>query len=195
MDDSTRSFLDRFYRDNKRHDDALEDRLLRWRNIEPESAEFLGVLVRAARPRDVLEIGTSNGYAACWIADAVRDVGGAFTTIDVDPARVTMARDTLAQVGLADQARVLHAEAGEFLRTTPDAGLDLALLDAERPQYVSFWPDLDRSLRPGATLVVDNVLSHAEQVTEFLALVGRTYTCSTLSIGAGLFVAVKPLTA
>jgi hypothetical protein len=35
-------------------------------NITRDTGEFLGVLVRAATARRVLEIGTSNGYSTLW---------------------------------------------------------------------------------------------------------------------------------
>jgi hypothetical protein len=42
-------------------------------------------------------------------------------------------------------------------------------------------------------LIVDNVISHADEVAAFLSAFEQdsNYLCSTLSIGAGLFVAVR----
>ncbi|QRK05887.1 class I SAM-dependent methyltransferase [Archangium violaceum] len=34
--------------------------------------------------RNILEIGTSNGYSTVWLASAAAAVGGRVTTIDVD---------------------------------------------------------------------------------------------------------------
>src|SRR6185295_18411283 len=55
---------------SRSHDAEQDDRLARYRNLEPESAELLAVLVRAANPNTVLELGTSNGYSTLWLADA-----------------------------------------------------------------------------------------------------------------------------
>ena len=43
------------------HDAGLSDRLQRYRNIEPASAQFLSILIRAQQSKCVLEIGTSIG--------------------------------------------------------------------------------------------------------------------------------------
>ena len=54
---------------SREHDAEEEDRVERFRNVEPESAELLGVLVRATNPETVLEVGTSiSGTMPCaWI--------------------------------------------------------------------------------------------------------------------------------
>lgn len=80
-----------------------------------------------------------------------------------------------------------------MLAGTPDRSADLVFLDAERPAYVGYWPDLLRALRPGGLLVVDNVLSHADQVADFRALVSSTECCreTVVPTGAGLLVVMR----
>lgn len=53
--------------------------------------------------------------------------------------------------------------------------------------------DLKRLLIFQSILVVDNVISHADEVAEFLAEfeTDESFLCSTLPIGAGLFLVVK----
>ena len=67
---------------------------------------------------------------------------------------------------------------------------DFILLDAERDAYVDYWIFLQKMIHPqGGVLIVDNVISHAEEVKHFIELVendGR-FISTTLSIGAGLF--------
>jgi predicted O-methyltransferase YrrM len=58
-----RALADELYAAGRAHDERQADRLDRWRNVEPETAELLAVLVRAMGARRALEIGTSNGYA------------------------------------------------------------------------------------------------------------------------------------
>ena len=72
-------------------------------------------------------------------------------------------------------------------------GWQVVFLDAERPAYASYWPDLDRVLAPGGLLVVDNCLSHADQVRDFRVLVDASPGyCSTLvPVGAGLLMISK----
>jgi predicted O-methyltransferase YrrM len=193
VDGERQTFLDELYATSRAHDEALEDRLQRFRNVEPETAELLGVLVRAMQARRVLELGTSNGYSTIWLADAAEAVGGSVVSLEVEAQRTALARDNLAQAGLAAFVELRTADAGEQLAAFADDAYDLVFLDAERPAYVGYWPHLVRILRPNGLLVVDNTLSHANQLTEFSELVyGDERVTSTLvTVGAGVLLAVK----
>ena len=70
---------------------------------------------------------------------------------------------------------------------------DLIFLDAERPHYVSYWPDLVRVLRPRGLLVVDNTLSHAKELVDFSELVYSSdgVTSTLVTVGAGVLLIVK----
>jgi predicted O-methyltransferase YrrM len=173
------------------HDAAQADRLDRYRILEPETAELLAVLVRAAGARRLLELGTSIGYSTIWLADAAEAVGGTLVSVEIDPERSATARANLERAGLTAELRV--EDATETLKASTDESWDLIFLDSERPAYAGYWPDVLRSLAPGGLVAVDNVLSHAEQVEEILAIMAAepTVTSTQVPIGAGLQLAVK----
>jgi predicted O-methyltransferase YrrM len=175
----------------REHDAAQSNRLARFRNVEPETAELLGVLVRAVRAVRVLELGTSNGYSTIWLADGVEAVGGRIVSVDVDAERIALARGNLERAGLEADLRV--ADAAEVLARSARGTWDLVFLDADRGAYVGYWPDLLRALRFGGLLVVDNVLSHANEVAPFLSLVSSepAATSTQVPIGAGVQLIVK----
>jgi predicted O-methyltransferase YrrM len=67
-------------------------------------------------------------------------------------------------------------------------------LDAERPAYAGYWPDLLRTLRPaGGLLAIDNVLSHPDEVADVLALIAAepAVTGALVPIGAGVQLVVR----
>lgn len=173
------------------HDAAQADRLDRYRILEPETAELLAVLVKAIGARRVLELGTSIGYSTIWLADAVEAVGGTLVSVELDARRSATARENLERAGLGADLRV--EDAGEALRAGADESWDLIFLDAERPAYAGYWPDVLRSLAPRGLVAVDNVISHADEVEELLALmaVEPGVTATQVPIGAGLQLAVK----
>jgi predicted O-methyltransferase YrrM len=183
-----RAFAAALYEAGRTHDAAQADRIARWRNVEPETAELLGVLVRAMGARRVLEIGTSNGYSTIWLADAVASTGGRVISLEVLPERTALARDHLAGAGLGEVADLRTADAAAALAGFDDASFEVVFLDAERPAYVGYWPDLVRILARPGLLAVDNVLSHADEVADFRALVDADarVTSSLAPIGAGL---------
>jgi predicted O-methyltransferase YrrM len=88
-------------------DESQSDRLERYRNLEPPTAELLGVLMRATRAQRVLELGTSNGYSTLWLADAAEATGGRLVTVEIDPERTALARGRARRVHRADRGRAI----------------------------------------------------------------------------------------
>ena len=56
-----RAIADDVFAAGRDYDAGQSNRLNRLRNLEPETAELLGVLVRASRAERILEIGTHIG--------------------------------------------------------------------------------------------------------------------------------------
>jgi predicted O-methyltransferase YrrM len=194
MDATRQTFLDELYAHGRAHDERFEDRLQRLRNVEPETAELLGVLVRSMKATRVLEIGTSNGYSTIWLADAAETTGGTVLTVEIEPSRAALARENLARAGLADRVEIKAEDAAHTLRALPDHAFELTFLDAERAHYVRYWHDLIRTLTPGGLLAVDNAISHANELVDFRAVVDADarVTQALVPIGAGLLLAVTP---
>jgi predicted O-methyltransferase YrrM len=193
MDRHLATILDELHQHGVRHDAEKPNRLDRLRNLEPETAKLLSLLVRATFARNLLELGTSNGYSTLWLADAVRETGGLLTSVELDAGRSVQAAQNLGRAGLIDFVALRVADAGEVLRQSDEDAWDMIFLDAERPAYVEYWPELRRTLRPGGLLAVDNVLSHAEEVAAFRDLVSASSAVSEalVPIGAGLLLVVR----
>jgi predicted O-methyltransferase YrrM len=194
VDDALTALLDELYTDGITHDGAQPDRLRRRRNLEPDAAALLTLTLRIAGAREVVEIGTSNGHSAIWLADAVRDTGGRVSSVDVEewPGVV----DNLVRAGVSASVARVVSDGGAYLAGLPDDSVDLLFLDAERVEYPRWWPHPVRVLRPGGVLAVDNVLSHPDEVAGFLALVGARddLVGHTFAVGKGLFLAWRRTT-
>jgi predicted O-methyltransferase YrrM len=193
VDAGLQRLLEGLIESGRAHDAGRADRRERLRNLEAETAQMLAVLVRATGARRVLEIGTSNGYSALWLADAVADTGGKVTTVEVEPERARMAQENFGRGKLQHLIDLRVGDGGQALAESPDGAWDFIFLDAERPHYVAYWPDLLRSLRPFGLLAVDNVLSHAEEVADFYALVRGTpgITSALVPVGAGVLLITR----
>lgn len=175
------------------HDAGAASHGERMLNITPDTGEFLAVLVRATQARRIVEIGTSNGYSTLWLAEAAHAQGGHVITLEHDPAKVAMARENFARGGLTAAITQWQGDAGDWLAAAPAASIDLVFLDARRSAYEAWWPWLDRLLRPGGLLVVDNAVSHAEEIAGLQARVAAAgYAVSRVPVGKGELLAVKP---
>ena len=187
------TYLEDLYRRGKEHDAEKTDRLKRLRNVEPDTARLLAVLVRALGAKRLLELGTSNGYSTLWLADAARSIGGRVLSVDVDTTRTTQARENLRRVNLEEHVELRSEDAAITLTGSADSFWEMIFLDAERSAYAGYWPDLIRVLVPGGLLVVDNALSHASEVGEFRELVSNQagVTEAVVPTGAGALLIVS----
>lgn len=180
------------YDEFKQHDARQSDRLRRYRNIEAESAKLLGMLVRTQQSKQILEIGTSTGYSTLWLAEAAKSVGGKVQTLEINAFRSAQAKKYAEEFGLESFIDFWVGDASDYLAQATES-YDLILLDAERGCYVSYWNDLKRLLQfSGNTLLVDNVISHAAEVKDFLDLIkaDENYMSTVLPVGAGLCLVV-----
>lgn len=193
MDTALAAYIADLYEHGVAYDADKTDRLERLRNVEPDTAQLVALLVRATRARRLLEIGTSNGYSTLWLADAARSVDGRLVSVEVEAERTAEAREHLRATALDRFVELRTEDAARTLEGSGDAAWDMIFLDAERPAYAGYWPELVRVLRIGGLLVVDNVLSHAEQVQEFRALVSHDPSVSEALVptGAGALLVVK----
>jgi predicted O-methyltransferase YrrM len=193
MNRALRELLDELETFGKANDANTQDRGRKMLNITADTGVFLTVLIKAARCRQILEIGTSNGYSTLWLADAVGD-GGHVTTIDQASDKADLAHHNLVRAGLASRVQQITEEAGQFMAGCGDAEYDFIFLDSDREQYAGWWPTLQRIVRPGCLIVVDNATSHVHQMAEFTRQVAATegYVRSLVPIGNGELVILKP---
>jgi predicted O-methyltransferase YrrM len=192
MNNRLAKFLEDLYADGVAWDLAEPDRLLKRRNLEPDTADLVTLVVRIAGARTVVEIGTSNGYSTIWLADAVGDTAGNVVSVDTgstDGARTNLALADTAQPGLAARVELRQEDGGAYLAQLADGSVDLLFLDAERMEYPNWWPHPARVLRRGGVLAIDNVLSHADEVAAFLKLLDKEFVGTTVSVGKGLHLA------
>jgi predicted O-methyltransferase YrrM len=182
------ALLDDLRREGVEHDAPLADRTRRRRNLEPDSARLLHLLVLATGAGRVLELGTSNGYSTIWLSAAVAANEGTMVSVDLDEGRLAEARENVARAGFAEALDLRLEDAGDALSGSDPESWDMVFLDAERPAYPAYWSDLVRVLPPGGLLAVNNVVSHADEVADFRTLVSadRRVSEALVPTGAGV---------
>ncbi len=184
--------LETFGVENDARATAREDKLL---NIPRDTGEFLVVLVRSARAKRILEIGTSNGLSTLWLAYAVQPLNGTVVTIEISEPKMNMARANFARAELLSFVDSHLADARDFLQDSLASTFDFIFLDAERSQYVEMWQDVQRVLAPGGLIVVDNAISHAHELVDFVKTVRHSeeYNTSLVPVGKGEFLILKDM--
>lgn len=193
MSETLKELLTELEQFGQQNDAAISERPRRMLNITRDTGEFLSVLVQATNAQRVLEIGTSNGYSTLWLAQAVQRVGGQVTTVELSEYKLEMAARNFERSGLSKVITQHRGEAGSMLESLDDACFDLVFLDSKRSDYVQWWPNIQRVVRKGGLLVVDNATSHADEMADFMALVSADpdFTTCTVPVGNGEFLATR----
>lgn len=139
--------------------------------VGPVQGRFLYLLARSMGVRDVLEVGTTTGYAAIWILQALTAAGGHLTAIESDPKRYHLANEFLEKAGVRDSVTIHQGDWFDILPRLNMAAYDMIFLDILRSlttddQAVKALEACVPLLRPGGLLIGDNVLCSAQVLEE-----------------------------
>jgi predicted O-methyltransferase YrrM len=125
--------------------------------VGPHTAQVLDILVRAQKPRTLVEIGTSYGYSTIWLADAARAAGGTLHTLELVQAKSDHARANIVRAGLKDQV-VFHVGDARELLARLAGPFDFVLLDLWKDLYIPCFDLLLPKLSQGAFVIADNMI-------------------------------------
>jgi caffeoyl-CoA O-methyltransferase len=130
--------------------------------IGPEQGTFMTLLTRLSGARQAIEVGTFTGYSSICIARGLAD-GGRLTCCDVSEEWTSLARAYWVKAGVADRVDLRLGPALDTLRALPaQPAFDLAFIDADKSGYIGYWDEIVPRMRPGGSVLVDNVFSGGE---------------------------------
>jgi predicted O-methyltransferase YrrM len=192
MDEHLRKLLWELEEKGRENDARTSERPRMMLNLDPASAQLLSILVRAAGVTRAVEIGTSNGYSTIWIAWSIAPADGRIVSIDRNPDKHVLARENLRRANLLDRVEFRTGDAAEIVRQLTGS-FDLVFLDADRRKFPEIMQILLPKLAPKVLLIADNVLSHPEEIAEYLKLVSSLpdFQHTTVPVGKGLSIAYR----
>jgi predicted O-methyltransferase YrrM len=138
----------------------------RSRQVGRPTGQFLFALVAPQQHCEVLEIGGSRGYSTIWLAAGARYFGGRVVSLEHNPRAAEAWRRNVAEAGLEEWAELIEGNAFETLPPLEE-GFDVCFLDAEKDEYEQLFALARAKLEPGALVVADNVLSHADALAAY----------------------------
>ena len=134
--------------------------------VSAAQGKLLGMLAGLVGATRILEIGTLGAYSTIWLARAVTD-GGRVITLEIDPGHAEVARKNIANAGLDGVAEVRVGAALDTLPSlTPDGPFDLTFIDADKANIPAYFDWAVKLSRPGAVVVVDNVVRNGALIDE-----------------------------
>jgi caffeoyl-CoA O-methyltransferase len=152
-------------RDQRDRDDGTPH-LERLRQITPDTGRFIALWAATAPAGAAIEIGTSAGYSALWLAQACRLSGRTLTTYEILPEKAELARVTFARARVTDVVQLVE---GDFLDHVEEIGdVGFCFLDAEKDVYESCYDVIVPKMVTGAILIADNATSHRDDLQPML---------------------------
>jgi len=125
--------------------------------VGPDAGQLVNILVRGLEAPRILELGTSYGYSAIWLAEAARATGGHVTTMELQDYKSDYARKMAQEAGLAGH---IDFKVGDAVQLIGECAFnfDFVLVDLWKDRYVACLEAFFPKLNPGAILVADNMI-------------------------------------
>jgi len=191
-DTEIRAFLTELYEIGQQNDAQEQERSKKMLNLEPETAQFLHIVIRSSRRTRLLEIGTSNGYSTIWLAWAASLTGGQVISLDHDADKQAKADTNLRRAGLREVVNLRCGDATEIVARLPGP-FDCVFFDADRYSAPAQLSLLMPKLTPDVLILADNVLSHPTEIAAYLRALEAMpqFDRVIVPIGKGLSVAYR----
>lgn len=124
--------------------------------IMDDTLDVIANILTQIKPKRILEIGTAVGYSAiCFSYYLAND--GRIDTIERDSVRASEARENIKKVEVEDKILIYEGDAVEILPTLQEQ-YDVVFIDAAKGKYPFFLQEALRMIKPGGTIIADNVL-------------------------------------
>lgn len=159
----------------------LQEQAGHWRdmNISVTDGRLLYNLVLEGNYKQALEIGTSTGHSAIWIAWALTKTGGKLITIEIDKKRYVKALANFKKAGLSNY---IDARLGDAHDLVPqlEGPFDFVFCDADRLWYKNYFMTLEPIILSGGCFIAHNVKMRSTEIKEFIDYVSSRENFNTI---------------
>jgi len=147
----------------------LKDKRSDWHdwNVPYQDGQVLHDLIVRNKYTRALEIGTSSGHSAIWIAWALSKTSGKLITIEIDANLHKKAVQNFKAAGLEAFIDARLADAHDLVREL-EGPFDFVFLDADKEWYTQYFKDLDPKLAKGGCFTAHNASNAYRGIKEFL---------------------------
>ncbi len=175
-----------------RHDPARLRRLLdemdargyQFWSVPRKDGEFLHLLVKATRSRNVLELGTSHGFSAIWMGLGLEETNGRLTTIEIDRERYELARSHVREASLSQHITFIRGDAHREVERL-EGPFDFVFMDADKEGQLDYFNKLyPKKLVPGGMIAVHNAIRQADSMKDYLNMIRKHPDFDTVTVSA-----------
>jgi caffeoyl-CoA O-methyltransferase len=136
----------------------LDSKSRTWRdaNVPYADGQILYDIIIKNKYTRALEIGTSTGHSATWIAWALSKTGGKLITIEIDESKYKQALANFKEAGLSAYVDARLANAHDLVEELKGP-FDFVFSDADKDWYINYFKALSPKLTVGGCYVTHNV--------------------------------------
>jgi len=136
----------------------LDSHRYSWRdmNVPQADGQILYDIVLENKYKKALEIGTSTGHSAIWIAWALSKTGGKLITIEIDEERYREALANFQEAGLSEYIDARLANAHQLVNEL-EGPFDFVFIDADKGWYTNYAQALVPRMEAGGCMTAHNV--------------------------------------
>ena len=146
----------------------LEERDGDWHdmNVPETDGQILYDLILENNYKNAVEIGTSTGHSAIWMAWALSKTGGKLITIEIDEDRHAEAVANFKEAGVADYIDARLDDAHELVKKL-EGPIDFVFSDADKGWYTNYFIDLSPKLSIGGMYGIEEFLDYVNAQKNF----------------------------
>lgn len=154
---------------DKKVESFLKEQAGQWRdmNVPVADGRILYDLVLSNNYRQAVEIGTSTGHSAIWIAWALSKTGGKLITIEIDKKRYLEALRNFRKAGLSGYIDARLGDAHEIVPQLPGS-YDFVFCDADKWWYKNYFVAMEPKLKSGGCFTAHNTSMRSDEIREFI---------------------------
>ncbi len=164
----------------------LEENANNWRdmNVPLSDGKIMYDIITENSYKSAVEIGTSTGHSAIWIAWALSKTGGKLITIEIDKKRYFQAKANFKKAGVSKYIETRLADAHELVPEL-SGEYDFVFSDADKYWYKKYFIAMDPKLKSGGCFVAHNTLMQVRGIKEFLDYIEELENYTTTLYNSG----------
>lgn len=128
--------------------------------ISEELGKLLMLLIKAKKPKTILEIGSGIGFSTTFLIEACK--GNKLITIEASKDNVKIMAPLFKKARLDKNFTLINDKAQNFLPTCP-IHWDFVFLDAAKDEYLKIfditWPKMNKD----SIMIIDNMLTYRQK--------------------------------
>lgn len=157
-------------------------------NISKESIEFISIISSVLKPKNILEIGSFNGYSALCLSLCSKKV----ITLESNKENAKLAQDNF-NLAKTSNIKLVFGDALETLKKLKNK-FQIILIDGKKLEYKQYLELSLNLLDKKGLIFVDNTISHNYKLKEFFNYLERSNLYyKELNLGKGLMLIYRSI--